>query len=62
MRLDRFARSFVEGDEPPGRAVVDLTEKGRPHLRVVGLGDLIPHVAARIAKPAIGAKASRVEK
>src|SRR4029077_11949786 len=62
MRLNGLAGNLVEGNEAPGRAIVDLTQKHRAHGWVVGARDLVPDLAVRVAKARIRAKVPRVHK
>lgn len=41
MRLNGLAGNLVEGNEAPGRAIVDLAQKNRAYVWVVGARDLV---------------------
>src|SRR5215831_11246602 len=49
-RLDRCAARALPGDQPPRGTVTHLPKKVGAHRRVIGPGDLVPHLAVRYAE------------
>jgi hypothetical protein len=44
------------------KTMMDLAQKHRPNIRIVGTGDLIPNFSVRVTKSSIRAEASDVQK